>query len=172
MNDNTTNNQSQDMINNNENVEAKGAVEQSDLHACQEQVNEWKDKFVRLTSDFENFKRRNAREQMQVFDKAQAKVLKDILDIVDDFDRAFASHQSQQEMLAGFTMIRAALQKLLIQYSVQEMTNYQEFDPNYHEALGQVSSADHQSGQIVQVLQKGYLFKDTVLRPARVMVAQ
>lgn len=153
---------------------AQDQMLQEELQSCRMGLEELKDKYARLSSDFDNFKRRTSREQVQWSELAQAKLINDVLEIVDDFDRAFevSNTSDAKELLTGFELIRTALHKTLTKWGVEQMNNYQEFNPEFHEALGQMPSADHVSGQIVQILQQGYLFKGNVLRPARVMVAQ
>ena len=74
--------------------------------------------------------------------------------------------------LAGFEMIYQSLEKILTKFGVQEITDFSVFNPKYHEALVQVESDKHKSGQVVQVLQKGYIMHDKVIRPATVSVAK
>lgn len=148
---------------------------QEQLKQCQVQLTEWKDRCMRVTADLENFRRRMAREQESWTESAQAQILGQLLPIVDNFDRAFSqpkTAQDTQALLAGFELIKTSLAKLLAQYGVERMNNYDQFDPQFHEALTQVAVADKESGQIVEVLEQGYLFRGKVLRPARVSVAQ
>ena len=74
--------------------------------------------------------------------------------------------------IAGFEMIQKSLNKLLEKYEVKEISDFQNFDPELHEAIAQVASDEHESGQIVNVVQKGYILKDKILRPAKVTVAK
>ena len=150
------------------------------LAECQTQVNEWKDRALRTAADYENFKKRSEKERLMWISSAQSSLLLDIIAIVDDFDRAFASvsiHPEEPQSgvskdRAGFELIYKSLQKILQKYGVQEIKELTEFDPAKHEAIMQVGSADHKQGNIVQVLEKGYLFKGEVLRPAKVSVAK
>lgn len=142
------------------------------LKECQEQKDNWKDQCLRTAADFENYKKRADKERALWATAAQSAVLSDLIAIVDDFDRAFASLGQKNESNAGFELIYKALQKLLEKYGVQEMKEVATFNPEKHEAINQVESADHKSGDIVQVLQKGYTFKNEVLRPAKVSVAK
>lgn len=170
------------------------------LAECQTQVNEWKDRALRTTADYENFKKRSEKERLMWISNAQSSVLLDLISIVDDFDRAFASvsshpqppllqsygGQAEEQRVpgrrslgeggskdrAGFELIYKSLQKILQKYGVQEIKDVAQFDPVKHEAIMQVESADHKQGDIVQVLEKGYTFKGEVLRPAKVSVAK
>jgi len=105
---------------------------------------------------------------------AQSQLMKDLLVVVDDFERALKAGKEADEQpdVAGFTMIAKSLDKILKKYGLQEIEQTDEFDPHLHEAVVQVDADDHESGAIVQVLQKGYQMKEQVLRPAKVSVAK
>lgn len=148
------------------------------LELCQAQLQEWREKYLRVQADFDNFTRRVEKERASWMRVVQATMLKDILAIVDDVERAFTTNTAieltpeLQQWLTGFELIGKSLQKFLLAQGVEEIAQMSTFDPHLHEALMQVASADHSSGSIVEVFQKGYLFKDEVLRPAKVSVAQ
>lgn len=145
----------------------------AELEHCQKELTQWKDQATRIFADFENFKKRTEREQAQWMQVAQTSVLKDLLSMVDDFDRALAQKtEDTKDLYAGIEMIYASLVKVLKKYDVKEFESYQTFDPELHEALMRVDSPDHEEGQIVQVLEKGFMCKETVLRPAKVSVAK
>ncbi len=147
------------------------------VSACQEELHAWKDRALRISADFENYKRRTDKEKAQWAKSNQSIILNDLLTIVDDFDRALETahqHPATSEFnswLAGFEMTSKELKKLLQKYDVQEIKDGEIFNPQIHEAVMQVESPDHISGSIVKVLQKGYTFKGDVLRPAKVSVA-
>ena len=162
-------------MNENENNQTNNQAEETtdfakQLADCQTQVNEWKDRALRTAADYENFKKRSEKERLMWISSAQSSVLLDLISIVDDFDRAFAAHANESR--EGFELIYKSLQKILQKYGVQEIKELEHFDPAKHEAIMQVESADHKQGDIVQVLEKGYLFKGEVLRPAKVSVAK
>lgn len=149
------------------------------LQACQGLLQEWQDKYMRVNADLENFRRRVTKDQAQWRQSAKAELLGPLLSIVDDFDRALELNSKNSTTLEqtkawfdGIMMIRASLGKYLETADVKEMVDNTHFDPEYHEALMQVESAAHSSGAIVEVLQKGYLFKGEVLRHAKVSVAK
>jgi len=145
----------------------------NELELCQEQVNYWKDQAARSFADFDNYKKRMDREQIQWMQNAQTMVLKDLLSVVDNFERALSQKtDSTADIYAGIEMIYKSVLKLLQKYSVKEFADYNEFDPEKHEALMHADSADHKTGQIVEVLEKGYMIKEKVVRPAKVTVAK
>lgn len=150
--------------------ENQNSTLEQQLNECLVQKDEWKDRCLLTAADFENFKRRTEKERVMWITNTQATILTDVISLVDDFERAFAQPADQSR--EGFELIYKSLQKILQKYGVQEIKEVTEFDPNLHEAIMHVESPDHQSGQIVQVLQKGYRFKDQILRPAKVSVAK
>lgn len=147
-----------------------------ELALCKAERDIWKDKFLRVQADFDNFSKRNEKDRLQWRNSVQAAMLIDLLPIVDDFDRALEQNvqvsADMQTWFSGIQMIRKSLQKLLEKYEVQEIPAGLPFDPLYHEALVQVEASGKPSGDIVGILQKGYTFRGQVLRPAKVSVAK
>ena len=148
------------------------------LIECTKQLLVWKEKYAHAWADFDNFKRRSEKERSLLAQMGQVDLLKKLLPLVDDMERAFDDQQRYefpQEVhawLVGFSMIRSSLHKFLSDVGVHEMDVTTMFDPERHEAIMTVASDKQESGNIVAVLQKGYLYKDTVLRPAKVSVAE
>lgn len=152
----------------------KEASSDNVLEACKQEVAEWKDKYMRAAADFQNYKKRLEKDQLAITKSIKADFLREILDIVDNFDRALEvnDQESQQEWLRGFAMIAKELYKFLQKHGVSEIEAGVTFNPELHEAVMQVTSDEREPGQIVEVLQKGYYLNDAVLRPAKVSVAQ
>ncbi len=145
----------------------------TELELCQQDAAMWKEQAARIFADFDNYKKRMERDQASWMQTAQVSVLKDLLSVVDNFDRALSvKNDSSADVYAGIEMIYKSVMQLLHKYGVKEFATYQAFDPELHEALMDIESADHESGQIVQVLEKGFMIKDKVLRPAKVMIAK
>jgi molecular chaperone GrpE len=144
------------------------------LQQCQQEVAEWKDKYLRAAADFQNYKKRLEKDQANITKTIKADFLREILNIVDNFDRALEmkDQESQQEWLRGFAMIAKELYKFLQKHGISEIEETRTFNPELHEAVMQVESDTHQPGEIVEILQKGYYLNDEVLRPAKVSVAQ
>ncbi|MEX0849156.1 MAG: nucleotide exchange factor GrpE [Candidatus Dependentiae bacterium] len=151
---------------------------QAQLDACKVESHEWKNKFMLISADMQNYKRRIEKEQSMWTRRAQEDILVKLLAIVDDFDRALAEHKKQEKTpeldawLKGFEMIGKGLYKFLGTMHVSEIEQMQAFDPMLHEAIAQVDMPDVTSGDIVDVVQKGFMFGDEVLRPAKVTVAK
>lgn len=150
----------------------------SSLDVCKQNCQEWKDKYVHVSADLQNYKRRIEKEQALWIDRAQGDVLVRLLSIVDDFDRALSEHYNRErtpeldQWLKGFELIGKELYKCLQDMQVTEIKDTIYFDPTLHEAIVQVEDAQRSSGEIVDVIQKGFMFKDRVLRPAKVTVAK
>lgn len=165
----------------NDNEDSNQPVYENELNSAQEAVAaptveqvaaEWKQKYAYLNADFENFKRRTVKEYEAMRLDIYARICKPLLVIMDDFDRACACADNQHTDIEGFKLIRKSLEKLFTEIGVVEMQVGTVFDPQKHEALLQVQSAEHISGDIVSVLQKGYMLHGVVLRPAKVSVAE
>ncbi len=141
------------------------------------QVEELKDQLKLITADFHNYQKRTERDRLGWTDSAYSTILNDLVAVVINMDRAINSYQTQSTQEAanvatGFGMIQKELHKFLEKYHVTPITQYQTFDPELHEALVQVESPDHRSGSIVQILEPGFMFKQKILRPAKVTVAK
>jgi molecular chaperone GrpE len=148
-----------------------------DLAACTAQLAEVTRRYTYLSADFDTYRRRVERERAQWIAESEARVLRIVLAVVDDFERAYGDLQtvSRVEDLAsrikGFELVHKSIQKLLTDCGVEEIDTAGLFDPEKHEAILQVADASKEAGAIVAVLQKGYIHRGIVLRPARVSVA-
>jgi len=150
-------------------------VEVDPLEAAQAEAADWKDKFLRAHADFENSKRRLEKDKMNAVAYANESFAKDILAVMDSFDNALASMKDTEEssevlsnMKEGVNLTFEQLKKILDKNSIKEVSCEGEFDPEVHQAIMQVESNDHEVGDVVQVMQKGYTIKDRILRPAMV----
>jgi molecular chaperone GrpE len=149
---------------------------QSDLEKMRAKSNEYFDGWQRERADFSNYKKRIDREASSIQQNALASVVKKYLMILDDLDRALKSRPTKGEGAAwadGVELIYRKLTTLLEQEGVKRMEAEKEyFDPSRHEAIMQEESPDHESGQVIEVIQQGYLLGDRVIRPALVRVAK
>jgi len=146
------------------------------LEECQAELQKTKERVLYLQAEFDNYKKRSEKERAGWITTSQDGVLLEVLTIVDDIDRALAEMNAlPQEFEAhtqGFHLIAKSLSKLLKKYDIEEITVGKDFNPELSEAVMQVTSAQHGSGEVVAVLQKGYMRHGQVLRPAKVSVAQ
>ena len=147
-----------------------------ELEECQSQSSSYFDGWQRERADFSNFRRRIEREQAQAYQNAVGNVAKKFLVVSDDLSRALKNRPTDGEAAAwaeGLDLIYRKLQQLLESEGVHKMdATGEQFDPNRHEAISHEESPDHESGQIIEVVQDGYLLGDRVLRPALVRVAR
>lgn len=128
---------------------------------------DYKDLFTRVSADFQNFKRRVEKERSLWTDEAQAFVLKNLVGIMDDLDRAV-----QKENVPGLELIQKSVEKKFKDLGVEKVDCSGKFDPEFHDALVQVESPSHKTGEIVEVLSNGYAYKSIVLLHAKVSVAK
>lgn len=156
-------------------------LESDILIRAQEEAAEWKDKYLRAHADFENTKKRFARDKTTAISYANESFAKDILAVLDSFDQGIASIESADASCAtdvvekikeGVGLTYNQLKKVLEKNSIEEISCEGEYDPNLHQAIMQIESDEHDAGQVVQVMQKGYTIKDRVLRPAMVSTSK
>lgn len=137
-----------------------------------ENMNGWQ----RSQAEMINYRKRVEKEQAKIYENSSARVIMRFLDILDDLDRALANRPSDNEgaeWANGIELIYRKLHTILDNEGVKLMeAEGQTFDPNLHEAISQEESPDHESGQIIEVINKGYLIGERVLRPALVRVAE
>lgn len=140
----------------------------------QQELDEQKDKYIRLYSEFDNFRRRTAKEKLELIQSANEQLLQKLLPVADDFDRAEKSFKDKNDKeLEGFFLIANKFRKTLEQSGVKvmEINAQTEFNPDLHEAITQIPVPDaSQKGKIVDVVEKGYLLNDKVIRFAKVVV--
>ena len=140
-----------------------------------QQLAESNDRFVRLMAEFENFRRRNAKEQLELIETANGKLLEKLSEVQDNFERAFASENKAKDLEAfekGMQMIYNQFSKVLTDAGLEQIDpTGKEFDPNLHEALMQQPSETIPEGHVVTVFQKGYKLKNKILKTAKVIVS-
>ncbi|MBE3144468.1 MAG: nucleotide exchange factor GrpE [Planctomycetes bacterium] len=152
------------------------AALQRDLEQARQQAQEYFDGWQRERADFSNYKKRQEREHELHNLSFSGNFIKKFLVIQDDLDRAIKTCPTQDEGAAwaeGITLITRKLNNILEKEGVQPIPNdIQTFDPTMHEAITHEDSPNHESGQIIEVVQQGYMIGDRVLRPALVRVAR
>ena len=136
------------------------------------------DSLLRTTADFDNFKKRAARERQEAIKYANESLLQKLIPILDNFDMALnaaanAKEGAAQSLQTGVNMILTQFRNALTEAGLEEIDAAgKTFDPNFHEAVSQQETADVPEGQVVQQLRKGYKLRDRLLRPATVIVAK
>jgi len=146
--------------------------EASQLENLSIELAELKDKYLRLYSDFDNFRKRTAKEKLDMIQSASEGVIKDVLPVVDDIERAVANAQ-EGEISEGVTLIFTKLNNILTQKGLKAMDAKGEiFNPDLHEAITQFPSpTEEDKGKVFDVIEKGYYLNDKVIRFAKVVVA-
>lgn len=157
---------------------ATPSIENEDVKAdedskLKEELATAKDKYIRLYSEFENFRRRTAKEKLEMIQSANEQLIKALLPVIDDFERAEkAFNENNDKTAEGFLLIAAKFKKVLETYGVKIMDIKQgsDFDSDVHEAITQIPADPALKGKVVEVVEKGYLINDKVIRFAKVVV--
>ena len=148
-------------------------AEEDDTAALEAQLKEKSDRILRLQADFENFRRRTAKEKEELAAVITQNLLTDLLPLLDNFERAMAVEQTDGEAFQkGVEMIFTQLREVMDKHGLENIeAEGKPFDPNVHQAVMRVENPDVEDGTITQVLQKGYQAKGRVIRPTMVQVA-
>jgi molecular chaperone GrpE len=146
------------------------------LKAKAAKADEYWDRFLRQTADFDNYKKRAARERQEAISFANENLLVKLLPVLDAFEMALAaaSHDpSGKSLLAGIVMISQQLRSTLAEAGLEEIDAHgKPFDPNLHEAISQEETTEAPEGQVLRQIRKGYRFRNRLIRPAGVVVAK
>ena len=131
------------------------------------------DDLKRVAADFDNYRKRALRDQQALIARAHERLVKELLPVVDDLERALVAAEEHEEakLEEGVRLVHRELRDALAKEGLVEIETDGEFDPHVHEAL-LTQPSDEDEGAILQVIQKGYRLGDRVLRPARVVVSQ
>lgn len=146
------------------------------LKAKAAEAEKYYDQFLRARAEFDNYRKRVAQEKQYAELGANERVFQKLLGLLDNFELAVASAEKiegAQAITDGLQMLQNQLQGLLRESGVEEFDAlHQKFDPNFHEAIQQMESREHEEGIVIQQIRKGYKFKDRLLRPAAVIVSK
>lgn len=140
------------------------------------------DRYARLMAEFQNFKKRSAKEKQDIHSYANEKIIRDLLEVLDNFERAISLMENgnpdvksdeNNAMQEGISLILSQLLEVLTKAGLEEIEALgQEFDPKFHHAVLNEPSDEFKSGEVSKVLQKGYKLNDRVIRPAMVVVSE
>ena len=138
---------------------------------------DFKDKYVRLYSEFENYRKRTAREKIDIITNASENLLKEIIPILDDFERAISNNEKVKEISTikeGFNLIHNKIYKTLINQGLKPMDSIgKNFDPDIHEAITKIpAKKDKMKGRVMDEIEKGYTLNEKVIRFAKVVVGE
>lgn len=150
--------------------------EKAEIERLKTELAEAKDKYLRLYSEFENFRRRTAKERLELVSSANQDLVQDLLPVLDDFDRAQQNYSEKTDVSAlkeGMDLIAHKFNKVLEQKGVKEMEGKEgiEFDPEVHEAITKIPAPKEElKGKVVDVIEKGYYLNEKVIRFAKVVI--
>ena len=148
------------------------AAVQSDLDDLAKQRDDYLALAQRTQADFENYRKRMARENAAATDRGMAKLAKELLPALDHLELALKAAEGHEDVVKGFEMVAGEIKAALGRVGIQPFSPQGEaFDPNEHEAMAQREAAGFDPGTVVEVYQQGYRVNGQVLRPARVIVA-
>ena len=147
------------------------------LAEAQQMVSDERDKYLRLSAEFDNYRKRTLKEKAELIKNGAEKTLTAILPVLDDFERALKTMEASEEtkaMKEGVELIFSKFQKILGQEGLQKIeTDGQAFDTDFHEAIALIPSPSEElKGKILDCVQTGYMLNDKVIRHAKVAVAQ
>lgn len=138
----------------------------------EEKLEDSNDKYVRLFAEYDNFRKRTAREKTEAYSNASAKCIEELLPVIDSFERSLEVECSDDNFKNGMAMIFTQLKEFMNKMNLKEIEALgAEFDPNVHNAVQQLSDTDYAAGHVCMVYQKGYMLGDKLIRPAMVAVA-
>lgn len=144
----------------------------SQFEELEEKLNEANDKYLRLFAEFDNFRKRTAKEKTETYQNASVQCIEKLLTVIDSFERSLEADCTDENFKNGMQLIWGQLQNFLTQMNVTEVEALgAEFDPNVHNAIQQQEGTDYASNHVCAVLQKGYMLGDKLIRPAMVAVA-
>jgi molecular chaperone GrpE len=131
------------------------------------------DSYLRLAADFDNYRKRTAREHAELTQRANERLLNELLPVLDDLERALeaAAEHEEAKLEEGVRLVHRSLLGLVERHGLTEIDTEGAFDPHVHEALLTQPSADAEPGSVLEVVQRGYRLGDKIVRPARVIVA-
>lgn len=147
-----------------------------EIDLLQQQSNEYLDGWQRERAEFANYKKRKERESQQLRESITGNIIRKYLEVVDDLERALQNRPADDEGASWAEGIELVYRKFLTALESEGVVQMQvegtQFDPNLHEAISQEPSEEFESGQVIEVLRKGYMLGERVLRPASVRIAQ
>ncbi len=143
------------------------------IEDCEKEKNDYLDGWKRAKADLVNYKKEELRRTERMIDREKERMLTKILPVLDNFQRAAKEAEKREEdhLIEGFLKIKEQIERFLKEEGVEKIdAEGKEFDPFYHEAIETVDSESQESGIVSEELQRGYLYKNQVLRPAKVKV--
>lgn len=157
-------------------VAEEGVADADKMAQANKEAEEWKDKYLRLSAEFDNYRKRTLREKMELIESGGEDVIKLMLGVMDDFDRALNAMQSATDVASvreGVELISQKMRDALKTKGVSEIEAVGEaLDTDLHEAVAKFPAGEDKKGKVIDVVQKGYKLKEKVIRYAKVVVGE
>lgn len=152
---------------------AEADAKADDAENTAEQLEAERERYLRLYAEFDNFRKRTAKEKLEAYGEATARCIEQLLPVVDNFERAMEAPCSDAQYQSGMEMIFGQIRNFLEKLGVTEIEALgAQFDPNIHNAIKQgEATEEYPEGTVCEVFQKGYMLKDKMIRPAMVAVS-
>lgn len=155
----------------------KETVAEDELSSLKAEIEEQKNKYLRLFAEFDNFKKRNAKERLELFKTAGQDVIRELLPIIDDFqraDKAYEQDNNAENYASGVKLIQEKFQKTLQNKGLKVIESVgKDFNVEQHEAIAEVPApSEEQKGKIIDEVESGYTLNDTIIRYAKVVVGK
>lgn len=149
---------------------------EEEIELLKAKIEEQKDKYLRLYADFDNFRKRTAKERLQLIDTATSEIMTRLLPVIDDFERAVVSNEKSDDadqIKEGMHIIHKKLTTTLQSQGLVKMkTVGEDFDTDKHEAITEIAAGKDKKGKVVDELEGGYFLKDKIIRFAKVVVGK
>lgn len=173
----TEQSQTQSESQQNENIAEDSAVEIDELSVLKNEVAEQKDKFMRLLAEFDNFKKRSAKERIELYKTAGQEIIKELLPVLDDFhraDKAYAADTNAENYVSGVKLIQEKLQRTLQNKGLKMIESIGfDFNIEQHEAIAEVPApSEALKGKVLDEVESGYTLNDSIIRYAKVVVGK
>ena len=151
-------------------------ADESEMEKLKEKVEELNDRYLRQVAEFENFKRRNAKERIELIQTAGRDVITDLLDVLDDSERAQKQLETTEDVMQikeGVQLVFTKLRNTLSGKGLKPMESVgKDFNPDLHEAITEIDGGDDMKGKVVAEIQKGYYLNEKIIRFAKVVVGK
>jgi molecular chaperone GrpE len=156
--------------------ETETSAGNEEINSLREKLAELNDKFLRQVAEFEKFKRRNAKERIELIQTAGKDVITDLLDVIDDSDRAQKQMETTSDVMQikeGISLVFSKLRNTLTAKGLKAMdAKGKDFNPDLHEAIAEIAAGDEMKGKVIDEVQKGYYLNDKIIRYAKVVVGK
>lgn len=157
-------------------TETDTVAEADNTPSAQEQVAMWQDKYIRLQAEFDNYRKRTLREKMDLVESGGKDVLMAMLSVLDDVYRAVEASEKSDDITAlreGEKLVLHKFEEVLAQKKVTPIAAMgEEFNPDFHEAVARFAAGEDKKGRVIDVVQRGFMLGDKVLRYAKVVVGE